>query len=76
MIRFHRLLCFSYKKGETFGMYAVTFIIYSIWLCRNPELTYIGPHEQMPVGLGMATAVLYKYPQFLETRSSTIMMHV
>ena len=24
MIKFHHHLCFSYKKGKTFGMYAVT----------------------------------------------------
>ena len=57
MIRFHRPLCFSCKKGETFGMYAVTFLIYTVWLCRNLELTCIGLYEQMPVGLGMAAAI-------------------
>lgn len=44
MIRFHHLLCFCYKKGETFGKYAVSFMIYSnaIWLCGNPKLTCVG----------------------------------
>ena len=64
MIRFHQLLCFSYKKGETFGLYAVTFIIYSntLWLFRNPKLTCVQLHELMP-GLGMAAAPAGEYPK-------------
>jgi len=61
MIRFHHLLCFCYKKGETFGMYAVSFMIYgnAIWLCRNPKPTCIGTHEKMPVDLGAPAACEY-----------------
>lgn len=45
-------------------MHAVTFIIYNntLWLFRNPKLTCVQLHDQIP-GLGMAAAPVGKYPK-------------